>query len=438
MGIINFRFYIMKKYVLLFIVLFFCNLSFGQEDEEVEIVNHTVKFGETMLLISKKYLVRPTEIYKLNDFALDGVKEGMVLQIPVPKKKPVVVKEKKEKYKEEPEEYVALKTPEKPKEKIETVPEEKNTKVDYSSTLVRKHVVEPKETLYSLARKYNVSVQDLTAANEDILKEGLQVGQSIKIPSAKVQDIEKQPNIEIADTKQVAEKPVAIEKSKEVVAIAKTNENETTRDKDITHTVEPKETLYSISRKYQISIEDLKLSNAEIIGQNLEIGQVLKIPSTKKAIQSKAVTPSTTKVDNQNVAMVANRDQSTNHVVEPKETLYGLSKKYNITIDQLFSFNEEALKDGLQVGETIVIPPTNASIKQNITKASPTPQSKGTDKITSINNATEITHVVEPKETLYSLSRKYNVTVDEIKEQNKELLVNGLQIGQSIVIKRKN
>jgi LysM repeat protein len=49
-----------------------------------------------------------------------------------------------------------------------------------------------------------------------------------------------------------------------------------------------------------------------------------------------------------------------------------------------------------------------------------------------------VRHTVEPKETLYSLSKKYGITVDEIKQQNSSLLINGLQIGQVLELKAKN
>ena len=71
-----------------FIVCSLCN-GFGQnrkKDQEVDIINHEVQLGESVRLISKKYLVDPAEIYKLNKFAVEGISQGMVLKIPVPRK----------------------------------------------------------------------------------------------------------------------------------------------------------------------------------------------------------------------------------------------------------------------------------------------------------------------------------------------------------------
>ena len=48
-----------------------------------------------------------------------------------------------------------------------------------------KHTVQAKESLFSIARLYNVSVEDLDKANTEIIKNGLQVGQEINVPNKK-------------------------------------------------------------------------------------------------------------------------------------------------------------------------------------------------------------------------------------------------------------
>lgn len=73
-----------RKLVLFLVFLLTFQIGYSQEDDDVEIVTHKVALGETMLMISKKYLVSPTEIYRLNKKAIDGVSEGMILYIPQP------------------------------------------------------------------------------------------------------------------------------------------------------------------------------------------------------------------------------------------------------------------------------------------------------------------------------------------------------------------
>jgi LysM repeat protein len=98
------------------------------------------------------------------------------------------------------------------------------------------------------------------------------------------------------------------------------------------------------------------------------------------------------------------------HEVEPKETLFGISRRYSSPVGDIVSANE-ALKQGLKIGQTIRIPFTP---KAELPSGS-------------------ILHKVAPGETLFSISKNYGVTVDQVKQNNK-LMGNDLSIGQSLVI----
>lgn len=86
----------MKKNVMLMglFLLFITFSANAQTDEKSEkttvetqnTITHNVEVGETVMLICKKYLVAPNDIYKLNPEAIDGISEGMVLNIPANKK----------------------------------------------------------------------------------------------------------------------------------------------------------------------------------------------------------------------------------------------------------------------------------------------------------------------------------------------------------------
>ena len=90
----------MKK-IILFLVLILTFQNTYSQDDNVEIITHRVALGETMLTIAKKYLVQPSEIYKLNKKANDGVSEGMLLYIPQPIKSQDIIAKKKEKREKE-------------------------------------------------------------------------------------------------------------------------------------------------------------------------------------------------------------------------------------------------------------------------------------------------------------------------------------------------
>jgi LysM repeat protein len=84
----------MKKIMLLMLVLLFgggiINVSAQEakalsEDDKGEIVTHNVAMGETVMLICKKYLVKPQDIYDLNPTAVNGLAPNSVIRIPVSK-----------------------------------------------------------------------------------------------------------------------------------------------------------------------------------------------------------------------------------------------------------------------------------------------------------------------------------------------------------------
>jgi LysM repeat protein len=110
-----------------------------------------------------------------------------------------------------------------------------------------------------------------------------------------------------------------------------------------------------------------------------------------------------------------NNKLNVRYMVEPGETIYGLSTRYGVSVSDLLEINPE-LEHGLKVGQVINIPYNPEFVKH-----------KKADENT-------ITHKVMPGETLYSLSKKYNTTVNELlKYNNLEL-----KAGQEIVVGYKD
>lgn len=177
----------------------------------------------------------------------------------------------------------------------------------------------------------------------------------------------------------------------------------------VIHKVDEKETLFSISKRYGATLTALLEFNPTA-ETGLEVGQILKVPYTAKP---KAQASSGNGI----------------HTVQPKETLFSISKLYNISVDDIKAWNY--LKDNtLSAGQDLRVkkpalfteststPSTNKSTPATSTTA--TASSKGT-------------HTVVAGETLYSISRQYNVTVDQIKLWN-NLQTNELKLGQIITV----
>ncbi|OXG07322.1 LysM domain-containing protein [Flavobacterium araucananum] len=172
----------------------------------------------------------------------------------------------------------------------------------------------------------------------------------------------------------------------------------TAQDSIIEHKIQKGETAYFIAQKYKVSVDEIYKLNPE--SQNgIKDNQVLKIPvhATEKQ----------------------NLNQQITHVVGAKETLFGLSKQYNVSVETLQNANP-VLANGLQIGQELIIPQDSANL------------SKSDNAISS-----KVTHQVVAKESLFSIARQYNVSVNDLENLNKDLLLNGLQIGQTISIPNK-
>jgi LysM repeat protein len=102
------------------------------------------------------------------------------------------------------------------------------------------------------------------------------------------------------------------------------------------------------------------------------------------------------------------------HKVTAGETLYGISKRYNVTVDQILEFNKTA-DGGLEIDQILKVP----YVPRVVRKA-----------------AEGKVHIVAEKETLFSISRLYGVTVDELKQWNK-LTDSNLSLGQELIVRPK-
>jgi LysM repeat protein len=161
----------------------------------------------------------------------------------------------------------------------------------------------------------------------------------------------------------------------------------------ILHKVEPKETFFSLSRRYAVPVDDIRKSNPES-KDGLKIASVVRIPA------------------NERHANVNGRK----HVVQPSETLFSISKKYNVEIDKIVSINQ--LQDhNLKIGQQLLIPESG-----NLHRPVSTQSSNG-----------KVYHTVAAGETLFSLSRIYQVEVEQIKKWN-NLSDNNLRLGQVVMV----
>ena len=315
----------MKYYKLLFILAF---INFTNVFSQEKLIKHTVKKGETVSAIAQKYQVEPSAIYELNPDCSRTLKLESVILIPRTSSKGI-------------------------KSKVQS-------KV---ATLETTHEVQPKETLFGIAKQYEISLEELNVANPELAETGLKAGQKIKIPTK-----DNQKNVAV-----IKKEIPKSESKKEVVLsdkkIKSTAESVVLTTATLTHEVLPSETKFGIAKQYGISVADLDKANPILESEALKAGQKIRIPvnegtelSQPIVKQTEVVSPIKIEVKEKaketivviNKEAVEENAATVTHEVLAKETKYGIAKKYGISVADLEAQNPNIVKN-LYVGAKLNI-----------------------------------------------------------------------------------
>lgn len=224
------------------------------------------------------------------------------------------------------------------------------------------HFVKKGNTLFSISKVYGVDV-DLIVKENSIARDSLNIGQLLKIP--------------VKTEKNIFTDKIGPDK------------------KYIFHVIKKGETLYSLSRKYNLTYDELYELNPEI-KNSFKVGYEIKIPvETKKNKKNK-------------ISESPEKDKYISHIIKRKETLFGISKKYSISISELMLLNPK-LKNGLKKGMKIKIPENEESIKEN------------NQNFLSVSGDTIINyikHKVRRGEDIDEIAHDYSVSVEDILNTN--------------------
>jgi cell wall-associated NlpC family hydrolase len=323
--------------------LFNSIVLFSQEKPK----KHTIVKGETVSSIAEKYEVKPSEIYKLNPKAKNLLKLNSVLLIPT------------------------------------TATKSNNTKTKITANYYEnEHEVLAKETLYGIAKEYGITLKELNQANPTLETSGLKIGQKIIIPGNAKSNTE------------IAVGPQSKKTSQKIPVETVSQNSETTNSNLEVTTIEvlPKESKYSIAKKYGITIKELDKVNPTIGVKSLRVGQKINIPANASITGEVAVIPQESK------PVLEELQVSKIQVIKD-------SSKEEIAIVHQFKKEELAEKN-----------------QPSIT-ASPTTE--------------DIIREVLPKETKYRIAKQYGITVQELEKQNPEVK-KGLPVGYKLNIHTSN
>ena len=237
-----------------------------------------------------------------------------------------------------------------------------------------KHNVKSGESIYSIAKKYDVTQAEIFDLNPKLKGAVLGLKEEVKIPNKKYKPEEKKPKVA----------------KNEVVVVAKA-EKTSSSEPYIIHKVESKETLYSLAKKYNVSMESICDLNPELKTGNLKVGAKLRFvnPNPTPAVTENSV------AETQKVDEIANVNVV--HKVLPKETLYKISKQYNVKIDELVKLNP-GVENGLPVDYLLIVKKgsgTNAVIEEAESHATETASAEIENKVIPVGNLAKAQFLIE-------------------------------------------
>lgn len=260
------------------------------------------------------------------------------------------------------------------------------------------YTVKSGDSLWGIAKKYGVTVDELKTLN-NLTSNALTIGQLLRIPTKKeaeaanyiiytvksgdsIYQIAKNYNVTINEIKEFNKLNSNLLNIGQQLIIP--IEQKIVQTQYNTYVVKTGDSLYSVAKKYNISVDELKNIN-NLQSNLLSVGQQLLVPVQTQIIED-------TEIENYDT-----------YVVKKGDNLYTISKQYGVSVDEVMNYNN--LKTNLlSIGQVLKIPTTGV-----------------------------IYYIVKSGDNLYSIANKYNTTVSSLKEKN-NLTSNLLSIGQQLLI----
>ena len=257
------------------------------------------------------------------------------------------------------------------------------------------YVVQKGDSLYSIANKLGTTVSELKKEN-NLTTNTLQIGEVLRIPTKEIYEGEENVyivqkgdtlySVAMANNTTEDELKKANNLTSNILSTGQLLKIPSALLPESTYIVKKGDSLYSIANKYNTTIDELKRIN-NLTSNILSIGQVLKLPSDK-------------------VSDVEKEENTISYTVQKGDSLYSIARKYSTTIDKIKDLNN-LTTNLLSIGQVLLIP-TDTNL--------------------------ETTYTVQKGDSLYSIAKKYDTTVDRLKQLN-NLKSNLLSIGQILIVR---
>ena len=305
--------------------------------------------------------------------------------------------------------------------KIPNSEAENNLLKEPTSTVI--HTVQKGESLWEIAQQYHLSLEQLSEVNKLKQPNSLHIGQEVKIPIADNNMF--QGSASVATDGQ---EPLVFQKEKSDLKDISASLNLEFKEsiKEIDYVVKPGENLWTIAQNYQVSLKEISQANNLENESRLTIGQIIKIPLWDKNIddREKAIQKEEKKSESSYVE----------HIVLYGETISTIAQKYHIPIETVCQLNQISTRDYIYPGQRIKIR-VNEQVSSAL--ASLPEGEKIENNIQSYQEISEtetVYYTVKPGDTLCGIAQKYAVSVEGIVAVNYLTNKNILSVGQKLQI----
>lgn len=267
------------------------------------------------------------------------------------------------------------------------------------------YIVKSGDSLWSVAKKYGVTVDELKKAN-NLTTNTLSIGQRLKIPVKSGTDTDQKNYVDytvksgdslysiaqkngltVAELKNYNNLNSDVLQIGQIIRIPIVANEQLPTDNYINYIVKSGDSLYSIGKKYGFTIQEL-IDYNNLDNTVLSIGQVIKIPKSSSNLE---------------------QGNYITYTVKPNDSLYSIGKQYGVAAQQLKDYNNLP-SNLLDIGQTLKIPISTTNSQNNY-----------------------IEYKVKSGDNLYTIGRRYGYTAQELMNYN-NLKSNLLSIGQTIKI----
>lgn len=283
--------------------------------------------------------------------------------------------------------------------------------IAFSGLSAQTHTVVKGDTPYNISKKYGLSLDELYQKNPKVKDGKLALGEVLVVGKTGAQ------------TKAVPAKATATAPLGKIV-------------------LQPKQTIYGITKQYQISEAELRRLNPEL-DSHMKIGDevVLPLENINKFGAGQAVAVKPEEVNTVPVVEEVKKEEKATsddlYTIEEKDNYYKLTRKFNLTQKELFALNPGLEDKGLRPGEVIKIKGNalSSTVSEKAVEEK-VEENKPASTYTSTSTADDyVTYTVQSGDTVFGILNKFGVSLDQLLTLNPSLS-QGLKTGMVLKIKK--